>query len=33
VNAHCLDQPVELAVEAFDGRNWEQAKVNLDAPE
>ena len=30
VNAHCLDQPVELAVEQFDGRNWESAKANLD---
>ena len=31
INAHCLDQPVELAVEPFDGRNWEQAKGKLDA--
>ena len=31
VNAHCLDQPVELAVELFDGRNWEEAKARLDA--
>jgi hypothetical protein len=31
VNANCLDQPVELAIEAFDGRNWEQAKAELDA--
>ncbi len=31
VNAHCLDEPVELAVEDFDGRNWGQAKANLDA--
>ena len=23
VNAHCLDAAVELAIEAFDGRNWE----------
>ena len=30
VNAHCLDQHVQLVVEAFDGRNWEQAKANLD---
>ena len=30
VNAHCLDMPVELAVEQFDGRNWEQAKARLD---
>ena len=25
INANCLDQPVELAIESFDGRNWEQA--------
>ena len=30
VNAHCLDELPELAVEAFDGRNWEQAKARLD---
>jgi hypothetical protein len=33
INANCLDQPVELAVERFDGHNWEAAKANLDAPE
>jgi len=32
INAHCLDAPMELAVEPFDGRNWEQAKASLDAP-
>ena len=32
VNANCLDAPLELAVERFDGRNWDQAKANLDAP-
>jgi hypothetical protein len=31
VNANCLDAPVELAIEQFDGANWEQAKANLDA--
>ena len=31
LNAHCLDQPVELAIEPFDGANWEAAKANLDA--
>jgi hypothetical protein len=31
VNAHCLDEPVELAVEQFDGRNWEAAAAKLDA--
>ena len=29
VNAHCLDEPVQLAIEPFDGRNWEQAKDAL----
>ena len=29
VNAHCLDQPVELAIEEFDGRNWEAAIKRL----
>ena len=32
VNAHCLDQPVELAVEKFDGRDWERASGRLDRP-
>ena len=31
VNAKCLDAPLELAIEAYDGANWEQAKANLDA--
>lgn len=30
VNANCLDEPVELNVEKFDGRNWELAKAKLD---
>jgi len=25
VNANCLDRSVELAIEKFDGRNWEMA--------
>lgn len=33
VNANCLDERPELAVERFDGTNWEEAKANLDAPE
>ncbi len=33
VNAHCLDEPVALAIEAFDGRNWEQSKAALDGGE
>jgi hypothetical protein len=31
VNANCLDIPVEVAVEQFDGANWDAAKANLDA--
>lgn len=31
VNANCLDQPAELSVERFDGRNWEQASSSLQA--
>ena len=30
VNVHCLDEAPELAVEDFDGRDWEQAKAGLD---
>ena len=30
VNANCLDEPVELVIEQFDGKNWEQAKAGLD---
>ena len=33
VNANCVDEPLELAVEPFDGRNWERAKAELDAQE
>ena len=33
VNAHCLDEPVELAIEHFEGRNWDQAKARLDEDE
>ena len=33
LNAHCFDEPVELAVETFDGRDWDQARARLDAPE
>jgi hypothetical protein len=29
VNANCLDGPLELAIEPFDGCNWEQAATNL----
>ena len=32
VNAHCLDRPVEFAVEQFDGRDWERASGRLDRP-
>jgi hypothetical protein len=30
VNANCFDAPIDLAIEQFDGRNWEQAKARLD---
>ncbi len=30
VNAHCLDTPVALAIEPFDGRNWEASRAALD---
>ena len=30
LNANCFDRRVELEIERFDGRNWEQAKANLD---
>lgn len=33
LNARCFDNPVELAVEQFDGRNWDEAKGRLDAGE
>ena len=33
VNANCLDQPVELEIERFDGRQWERAKAALDEGE
>lgn len=29
VNARCLDQPVALKIESFDGRNWEDAARTL----
>jgi hypothetical protein len=31
VNARCLDQQPPLAVTAFDGANWDDAKAKLDA--
>ena len=30
VNVNCLDEAPELAVEQFDGRDWERAKARLD---
>ncbi|MFC7536813.1 GFA family protein [Sphingomonas sp. GCM10030256] len=30
LNANCIDQQLNLSVEQFDGRNWENAKVHLD---
>lgn len=29
VNANCLDKPVEMEIEGFDGRNWEAAIKRL----
>ena len=31
VNAHCLDDPLDLTVDRFNGRDWERAKAALDA--
>jgi hypothetical protein len=33
INARCLDEPVDLAIEQFDGRNWDEAAARLDAGE
>jgi hypothetical protein len=33
VNANCLEVAVKLAVEQFDGANWEAAAARLDARE
>ncbi len=33
LNAHCFDGPVELAIEPFDGRDWDEARARLDARE
>ncbi len=30
VNGHCIDQPVVLEIDHFDGRQWELAKAALD---
>lgn len=30
VNANCLDEPIELEIERFDGKHWEDAKARLD---
>ena len=30
VNANCLERPIELAIEKFDGHNWEAAACRLD---
>lgn len=31
LNANCFDLPIELSVEKFDGRRWDEAKAQLDA--
>jgi hypothetical protein len=33
VNANCLDDPPELSVEKFDGKDWNRAKAALDEGE
>ena len=33
VNANCLDDPPELSIEKFDGRDWDRAKAALDDSE
>ena len=33
LNANCFDEAIELAVEHFEGRDWEAAKASLDARE
>ena len=30
INANCLDEPPELEIEKFDGRDWDRAKAALD---
>jgi len=30
VNANCLHHPIEMAIEKFDGRDWDRAKAALD---
>jgi hypothetical protein len=30
VNANCLNEPIDLEIEKFDGRDWERAKAALD---
>jgi hypothetical protein len=31
LNANCFDEPVELRIEQFNGKNWDQSKAALDA--
>jgi hypothetical protein len=33
VNANCLDAPIDLSIDRFDGRDWERAKAALDEGE
>ena len=30
INVNCLDEPVELIVDVFDGQDWDAAKARLD---
>lgn len=33
INANCLDKPIDLEIEKFDGRDWESARAALDGDE
>jgi hypothetical protein len=30
INANCLDRPVDMVIEKFDGKDWDRAKAALD---
>ena len=33
INANCLDRPVDMVIEKFDGKDWDRAKAALDEGE
>ena len=33
VNANCIEDPLELSIEKFDGRDWDRTKAALDDSE